>query len=161
MGNAVSQARWLIPRAVAEAAGNWNEALTLGDDGEYFTRVVLAAERVLFCSAARCRYRSGVPASLSGSKNWKSGFAVIDLCEKHILAREDSDRARRCFALSWQHLAHACYPYDRATAEGALDRARALHPAKILPRGGAGFTLISHMIGWRAARRLQVASGRS
>ena len=33
---------WLVPRAVAERAGPWNETLTLNDDGEYFCRVLLA-----------------------------------------------------------------------------------------------------------------------
>ena len=40
---------------------------------------------------------------------------------------------RRGFALSWQHLAHGCYPYDPALAERALARARALHPVAIRP----------------------------
>jgi hypothetical protein len=62
--------------------------------------------------------------------------------------------------LSWQHLAHLAYPYDPAIGERALARARALHPAVIRPEGGPAFKVLSRLIGWRAARRLQVASGR-
>ena len=62
-------ALWLIPREIADAAGPWDETLSLCDDAEYFTRVVLAAERVLFCAGARCYYRSGLPNSLSGRKS--------------------------------------------------------------------------------------------
>jgi glycosyltransferase involved in cell wall biosynthesis len=153
-------ALWLVPRAVAEAAGPWNEALSLNDDGEYFTRVVLASAAVLFCEGARCRYRSGVAGSLSSSKNWASGFAAIDLCETHVRAREDSERVRRGFALSWQHLAHGAYPYAPAIAEKAMNRARALHPAVIRPDGGPAFKTLSRLLGWRTARRLQVAAGR-
>jgi hypothetical protein len=58
-------------------------------------------------------------------------------------------------------LAHSCYPYDPALAERALACARALHPETIRPQGGAKFMILSRLIGWRAARRLQVASGRS
>jgi glycosyltransferase involved in cell wall biosynthesis len=154
-------ALWLIPRGVAQDAGPWNESLSLGDDGEYFTRAVLAADRVLFCEGARCRYRSGIAGSLSGSKNWESGFAVIELCERHVRARDDSQRARRAFALSWQHLAHACYPHDPIMAEKALARARALHPVTIGPDGGAAFKGLSRLLGWRSARRLQTIFGRS
>jgi glycosyltransferase involved in cell wall biosynthesis len=153
-------ALWLVPRPVAAAAGPWDESLSLNDDGEYFTRVVLAADQVLFCRGARCRYRSGVAGSLSGSKNWRSGFAAIDLCERHVRARDDGDRARRTFALSWQHLAHASYPYEPAIARRALARAKALHPVRIRPGGGVVFRTLSRLIGWRAARRLQIASGR-
>jgi glycosyltransferase involved in cell wall biosynthesis len=156
-------ALWLVPRTIAEAAGRWDETLSLGDDGEYFTRVLLAAENVLFCPGARCHYRSGLPDSLSGRKSpgaWASQFRVFDLCESHVRAREDSERVRRGFALSWQHLAHASYPYDSGLAKHALARARALHPVVIRPGGGPAFAFVSRVVGWRVARCLQVASGR-
>jgi glycosyltransferase involved in cell wall biosynthesis len=156
-------ALWLIPVSIVRAAGPWREDLTLNNDGEYFTRVLLAADRVLYCEGARCRYRSGISGSLSGRKtpaHWASQENVIELCQRRVLARDDGERARRGFSLSWQHLAHACYPYDRSLAERALARAHALHPETVRPRGGPTFTILSRLIGWRTARRLQVASGR-
>jgi glycosyltransferase involved in cell wall biosynthesis len=157
-------ALWLVPRAIADAAGTWDESLSLGDDGEYFTRVLLAADRVLFCSGARCHYRSCVPGSLSSRKSpraWASAFRVVDLCESHVRMQEDTERMRCAFAISWQHLAHAAYPYDNVLAEQALARARALHAITIRPDGGALFKLAARLIGWRNARRLQVVSGRA
>lgn len=162
-GEMLFPAIWLVPRAIVTAAGKWNETLTLGDDGEYFTRVLLCAREVLFCSGARCRYRSGVPGSLSGRKSpeaWASQFRVIELSEARVRAREDSERVRRGFALSWQHFAHACYPYVPDQAQRALDRAVELHAVTILPDGGFVFRMLTRVLGWRAARRLQVASGR-
>jgi glycosyltransferase involved in cell wall biosynthesis len=156
-------ALWLIPMPLVRAIGPWNERLTLGDDTEYYTRAVLAAERVLFCAGARCHYRSGVPGSLSGSKSVRalaSQFEVVNLCERQIRAVEDSDRVRRCISLHWQRLAHFAYPYHRPTAVQALKRARALHPVRIRPGGGFRFRALSRIIGWRAARVLQVVSGR-
>ena len=156
-------ALWLVPRTIADAAGRWDETLSLGDDGEYFTRILLAADSVLFCQGARCHYRSAVPDSLSSRKTpraWVSQFRVTELCEAYLRSREDSERVRRGFALSWQHLAHGSYPYDPDLAERALARARALHPVVIQPSGGPAFAVVSRVVGWRAARRLQVASGR-
>ncbi len=155
-------ALWLVPMPIARAAGAWREDLTLNNDAEYFTRVLLAAERVLFCEGARCRYRSGISGSLSGRKtpaHWASQEKVIELCQQYVLAKDSREPARRGFSLSWQHLAHACYPYDPLLAERALERAHALHQETILPRGGPTFMILSRLIGWRAARRLQVASG--
>jgi glycosyltransferase involved in cell wall biosynthesis len=154
---------WLIPMSILQKIGPWVQELTLNNDAEYFTRVLLAAERVLFCPGARCHYRSGVPGSLSGRKSssaWTSQFRVVELCEAYVREREDSERVRRGFALSWQHLAHALYPYDPELAERALASARALHPVVIRPGGGPAFAVVSRVVGWRAARRLQVASGR-
>ena len=155
-------ALWLLPRCIAEVAGPWNETLSLCDDTEYYTRVVLAAERVLFCSGARCYYRSGLPSSLSGRKSaqaWASQFRATELCEVRVRERKDSDLIRRGFALSWQHLAHASYPYDTGLAEQALFRAQRLHSIEILPGGGPLFKILATIFGWRAARRLQVARG--
>ncbi len=156
-------ALWLVPRTVAEKAGGWDETLSLGDDTEYFSRVLLAANKVLFCAGARCHYRSAVPGSLSGQKSrsaWASQFRVTELCEAYVRSREDSDRVRRGFSLSWQHMAHAAYPYDADLARKALIRAKTLHPAVIRPDGGPMFNMVSRVIGWRAARRVQVACGR-
>jgi glycosyltransferase involved in cell wall biosynthesis len=153
---------WLIPMLLLQKIGPWVEELTLNNDAEYFTRVLLAAESVLFCAGARCHYRSGVPGSLSGLKSpsaWASQFRVIELCESYVREREDSERIRRGFALSWQHLAHAMYPHYPKLAERALARARAIHPIVIRPDAGPKFAFVSRIIGWRAARRLQVAFG--
>jgi glycosyltransferase involved in cell wall biosynthesis len=156
-------ALWLVPMAIVRACGPWAEDLTLNNDAEYFTRVLLTSERVLFCPGARCRYRSGLSGSLSGRKSteaWRSQFRVIELCESHVRAREDSERVRRGFALSWQHLAHASYPYCPSLAKSALLRASASHADAIRPDGGPVFQIVSRLLGWRAARRLQVLSGR-
>ena len=156
-------ALWLVPMATVRAIGPWNEDLSLANDAEYFTRAVLASERVLFCAGARCHYRSGIQGSLSGSRtsrHFASQFKVLDLCESYIRAVEDSERVRLCFAVNWQQMAHFAYPYDKVAAARALERAKALHPIRTRPGGGLRFRAMSRIIGWRAARVLQVRSGR-
>lgn len=155
---------WLIPRAIVHAVGPWDETLSLGDDGEYFTRIILSADTIIFCTGARCYYRSGITGSLSRQKSraaWASGYKALELCEHHVTARENSERMRRAFSLSWQHMAHGCYPYAPDLAESALRRAARLHEIRIRPDGGSMFRIASRLLGWRLARRLQVASGRS
>ena len=156
-------ALWLIPMPIVRAVGPWLEDLTLNNDAEYFTRILLASDGVLFCPGARCHYRSGLQDSLSGRKSlqaWQSQYRVLELCEAYVRAREDSERIRRGFALSWQHLAHSCYPYESKLSARALERARALHPVTIRPDGGPSFKIASRIVGWRVARKLQVMTGR-
>jgi glycosyltransferase involved in cell wall biosynthesis len=156
-------ALWLVPRSLVNRIGPWHPELTLNNDAEYFTRMLLSANEVLFCEGARAYYRSGIQASLSGTRSrvgWVSQYKVLDLCEMRVLAVENSERMRMGFALSWQHFAHACYPYERAFAEEALRRARRLYPITIEPDGGPTFRAASRLLGWRLARRLQVLSGR-
>ena len=52
---------WLVRRELTEAAGPWNESLSLDDDGEYFTRVIGNCERITFISESRSFYRSVTP----------------------------------------------------------------------------------------------------
>lgn len=162
-GGMMYPAMWLLPMSVVKSIGPWREHLTLTNDTEYFTRAVLASNRVLFCEDAHTYYRSGIHGSLSGLKTikgWESQFKVIELCQGYLLAREDSDRTRRVCAMLWQRLAHGCYPYSRILANEALARAHALHSARIIPDGGQTFVLVSRVFGWKAARVLQKWSGR-
>ena len=73
-----------------QAAGPWDERLSLDDDGEYFARVVAASQRIKFVPAAHSYYRRGHVGSLS---------------------RSLSDRACESLLLSLQlrigHLAHS------------------------------------------------------
>jgi glycosyltransferase involved in cell wall biosynthesis len=156
-------ALWLIPRNLIDRIGPWRPDLTQNNDAEYFTRVLLTSKRVLFCEGARTYYRSGITGSLGGRKSreaWISQFKVNEMCECRVLACENSERMRRAFALAWLHFAHGAYPYDSVLAERALARAATLHSIEITPGGGVMFRWLSRVIGWRAARRLQVASGR-
>ena len=156
-------ALWLVPRPVADAAGPWTPELRVGDDFEYFVRVLLKSECVLFCKGARAYYRSGLQGSLSARNSmsaWASAFRAFELSAARVLVRENSDRMHRAFAVCLQHLAFGAYPYDPGLAQSALRRAAALHPIKSLPQGGPIFRLVSRAVGWRLARRLQVACGR-
>jgi glycosyltransferase involved in cell wall biosynthesis len=156
-------ALWLIPRKLVNVAGPWCTEFTMDNEAEYFTRVLLKADRVLFCEGARTYYRSGIRGSVSGQKSpqaWESQFKVLDMCEGRVLERENSDRMRRGFSLAWQTVAHASYPYAPKVAERALARAESLHPIRIRPDGGRAFKVASRLVGWRLARRMQVMSGR-
>ena len=154
-------ALWLIPRGIVDRAGPWNAAISTapGEDAEYFTRIVLAARRVLFCAGARTYYRSGIGGA-SSRKHFRSQAMVIELCQRYVLAVENSPRMRMGYAKAWQHLAHYSYPYDRPLALEALRKARTLHPVEIRPGGGGLFQIVSALVGWKLARRLQVWSGR-
>lgn len=163
-GGMMFPAMWLVPRGLVEKAGPWQETLTLNNDADYFFRVVLAAEKVVFCPGARAYYRSGLPGSLSGRKSlaaWQSQVAVIENCESYLLQREDTERTRRVMSLYWQRFSHACYPHEQRMAEYGMSRARRLHSVKLPPEGGPLYMLACKVFGWRFARKLQAYTGRN
>lgn len=50
---------YLIPSMVIDKAGKWNEKLTVNDDGEYFSRVILNCSKIKFCNNTFAVYRTG------------------------------------------------------------------------------------------------------
>lgn len=158
-GGMMHPGAWLVPRAIADAAGPWNEQLSLDDDGEYFTRVVLKSSGVKFVHEARSLYRSHAGPRISASRGERaamSSFTSTQLKERHLRAVEDSPRTRRASAcnymrFSWENLAAAPTLADRA-----MQRWRDLDPSVPPPSVGQPHEALARVFGWRAARRLQL-----
>lgn len=154
---------WLVSRAIVDAAGPWNESLTLINDLEYFTRVVLSATEVAFCGESRSYYRSNVQGSVSrrrGPDAWRSAFAATHMSAALLLAREDSARTRRACAANYQRLVESAYPDVPDLTGPAERRIEELGGAPLRAEGGRAFRVLCHLLGWKAARRAQLAARR-
>lgn len=151
---------WLVPRALADAAGPWNETLSLDDDGEYFSRVLLRAAHIRFVPGARSFYRAHGGPRVSAGRGRKaalSSFTSTDLKARALLAAEDSPRVRLALAHLWQRFIWeqcAAAPDLAADAEARLKSLPALQP----PDGPTAYRLAACLLGWRRARRLQLAA---
>lgn len=150
---------WLYPRSVVDAIGPWHEELTLNNDMEYFTRAVLASERIVFCPDARWYYRSG-NESLSGRKDdraLRSQFEVIRLSTERLLAAEDSERTRHAAACYWQMFLFMAYPQVPALVREAERRVAALGGGSRKVSVSRPFRPVRDLVGWKPALRLQRA----
>jgi glycosyltransferase involved in cell wall biosynthesis len=149
---------YLIPRALMERAGAWNETLSLINDFDFFPRVLLLASKLLFCPEAELYYRSGRPDALSGSKSptaWDSAFRSLCLGTARLLAAEDSQRTRRACAQEFQSFIYAAYPDVPELMKRAKEEVRKLGGSDLRCPCGPKFRLVSRIIGWRLAKRLQ------
>jgi glycosyltransferase involved in cell wall biosynthesis len=156
--NMMHPAAWLTPRRLADAAGPWNEQLSLNDDGEYFARVILAARRVQHCATARSFYRSGLRRSLSRSRSeraWTSQLRSTELTVEQLLARENSARTRRAAADALQRDIFDAYPSCQALRERLQARVAALGGSELRYEAGPRFQLLARLLGWRLAKRLR------
>lgn len=150
-------ASWLISRSLIEQAGPWNESLSLNDDGEYFTRVVLASDGVRYCPDAVSFYRSALPGSLSRSRSeqaWISAWRSIELSADLLLATENSARTRHACATAFQRYVFEAYPAAAACRALAASRVVNLGGSELVPEGGPWFTFVRRIAGWRLAKRL-------
>lgn len=154
---------WLIPREVALRAGAWDERLSLINDFDYVTRVLLAARHVRFCAGARLYYRSGNPHSLASRRSpaaWASALLSIELGTAALLAREDSPRARRACADVFQEWAYGAYLEDDRAWRRAETRVAALGGSRIRMDGGLAFRSLQRVFGWKIAKRIKALAYR-
>ena len=150
-------AAWLISRELAVRAGHWDEALTLDDDGEYFSRVVLASHGVRWCRDAVSYYRSGVSGSLSGTKSdhaWASALRSLESSTSRLLAAEDSPRTRQACATVLQRYIFECYPRATDSRTRAAKLVQEYGGSALQPVGGPKFQRLRRLLGWRMAKRL-------
>jgi glycosyltransferase involved in cell wall biosynthesis len=149
-------AAWLAPRTLLERVGPWNETLSLNDDGEYFARVALAADRIVFCNNARSYYRSNLSNSLSRRKDARaltSLFCSVELTLQRLLAVDRSPRTQAAAAYAWKWTAFELYPIAPALSRAAEENCRKLG-GSLRPFPGSGqFQWASRLLGWRLARR--------
>lgn len=83
---------WLVHRELIEAAGPWNEALHKNQDGEFFCRVTLLANKMHFVENAIVYYRHSGPGSVGGQMSFKSCASTLysyELYRKHIRDIDD------------------------------------------------------------------------
>lgn len=150
---------WLLPRSIVDKNGPWNEALSLCNDTEYFTRVALNSSKIAYCADACGYYRSGNP-TLSGRRDRKSlesFFEVCRLCTGHLLAFEDSPRTRRACGNLWQFFAYWTYPEAPDLVRAAEQRATEMGGTDLRMNISPALELLSTVIGWKGVKRIQRA----
>lgn len=156
---------WLVPRAVADRAGPWDETLSLNDDGEYFARVALASAGLAFCAGddARSFYRSGLPGSLSRRRDARarrSQYRSLELLTRALLAAEDSARTRRACAGYWRRFVHDFYPAPADLVRTAAAEVARLGERVGTPPMGPKTRALTRVLGWRQVWRLRHWLGR-
>lgn len=157
-GGMMHGAAWLVPRDVAQRAGPWDESLSLINDLDFFTRILLASRGVVFCKGSRTYYRSGDGATMSSKRTpaaCASGFKALRLSRESLLRAEDSPRTRLACATALQRFIYWVYPDGQEFIADAEREVRRLGGAPLKPEGGTWFTLATSLVGWKTARHLQ------
>lgn len=149
---------FLIPAQLSEAAGGWDERLSLIDDFEFFTRVILTSESVIFSDDSILYYRSGNPFTLSGSKSKKaveSACLSVALATEHLLAVEDNIETRALCADCFQSVIYDFYFSYPDLIKPLEEKVEALGGSTLKMGGGKLFVLLSNLIGWKLAGRIK------
>ncbi len=156
-------ALWLIPRQVLKKSGGWSEDLSLINDFEFFTRVLVNADQVLFTPDCPLMYRSGIVGSLSGQKSdnaLRSQYQSLLLGTQHLIEKRNDNRTRSVCANLLQDFVYDIYPRLPLLQRAMKTRIEELGGSCILPGGPPNFHRLRRLIGWKMARRIQRTLGR-
>ena len=156
-------ALFLIPRELLTRTGGWDERLSLVNDFEFFSRVVLASSGVIFTPGARLFYRSGLRGSVSGQKStaaWRSAFLSFTTGTDHLIKAQASPRTRAAAATILQALIYDMYPSMPTLVAQLEGRVAEMGGCSLQPLGGRGFQTARRLLGWKAARWLQIWAGK-
>ena len=157
----VQTGAWLVPRAVADAAGPWDAAITQDQDGEYFARVLLAASGVRWAREGRVYYRKFDDAgSVSGGRSGRhlaGRIRAVDSKARHVMPRTTAaTRAQAAAALARQYrdVAFHAYPAYQAVFEEAEWKARRLGGYEMTFLHRTRMKHVERLAGWKVAKRL-------
>ncbi len=110
----MQNATWLVSRELAEAAGPWDTRLRYDQDGEYFSRVLLASEGTRFVPEAKVFYRVSGSNRISyiGNSNAKKNSLLLSMMLhiQYLRSLEDSERVRKACLTYLQNWYGVFYP---------------------------------------------------
>lgn len=157
----MQNATWLVSRELAQAAGPWDTSLDYDQDGEYFSRVLLASEGTRFVPEAKVFYRVSGSNRISyiGNSNKKKDSLIVSMKWhiRYLRSLEESDRVRKACLTYMQTWYEHFYP-DRPDLMAELQNlANELHGQLEIPRLRRKYAWMRPVIGLKAAKSAQVA----
>lgn len=151
---------WLVSRELSTAAGPWDPQLSYDDDGEYFTRVILASEGTRFVPESKVLYRVSGAGSLScigrSQRKQDSLFRSLRLHIEHLRRAEDSERVRVACVQYLQSYFVNFYPERQELVRELQAMAVALGGELQAPQLLWKYAWLRRPFGWSFAKRVQM-----
>jgi len=159
-GSMIPVHSWLTPTSVVKKAGFWNEELSLNDDGEFFSRVVINSLAIINAPDTFCYYRKApLGASLSSRKDYnafKSQIKSISLIQKQLKNYLQDDRINLVISRMMMELLVQVYPQYKKLAHDIAQSINEAGGTKHRPIiGGKLIELIKTIFGWKCAKTIQ------
>lgn len=155
---------WLIPKSILDKAGGWDERLTITNDLEFSTRLILQSDGIGFAKGALHYYRKGLPNAMTAVKNSyipkptaTSVFIGLNKAFENVIKTENSSRIRLVFANLFQKWVYQFYPAHKVLADKMEVIIKELGGSTMLPPGGTMFKTLNRILPWKRVAQLQYA----
>jgi len=148
---------WLIPRAIIDKTGGWDERLSLNNDFEFSIRLLLNANEVLFATGAKLYYRTG-DQTLSVTKSkaaYEAAYLSTQLGCSYLLSEENTSLMCRLCANRYQEWIYQIYPSYPDLCRKMEKEISDLGGSDTKVGGGIILKLLTVFFGWKMAKKIQ------
>ena len=149
---------WLMPKALIEKAGLWDENLSLHDDGEFMCRVLLASKGNVFVENTVVYYRQ-VASSLSRqNQSYRAAKSALEVCEsykKQVLVVTDGPRVRQALSYNYKRFIYEFHPKHKDLLQQAKQSIQTLDVKNLPLIGGENFKKLTKIVGFYNALSLR------
>jgi glycosyltransferase involved in cell wall biosynthesis len=151
---------WMVPRRIADAAGEWNEALCIHEDPEYFTRLLVHSNGIRFSKNTCCYYRKR-PNSLGQLRSreaYESMLTSIELNMRRLLRlRNDAITQSACASriAEFKYFLYPEMPDLLSKADALLEQLTCRKGSLLTYPGGRVFKSVAPLIGLDSALQLR------
>jgi glycosyltransferase involved in cell wall biosynthesis len=146
---------YLIPRNIIEKAGRYyDESIHLNIDFEYFTRMVIHADHVVYCPEAICYYRKGVASAKTYKPKLSKRLSALESrCKAigYMLEKDQSETTKHACKMALTILTYS-YPEILPYSQKALKKFGLGGFGKF---GGSKFKTLSAVLGYANAVRIK------
>ena len=155
----VQTSAWLIERKLVEENGKWNTEILLDQDGEFFSRMVLASRGICFTGGLNYyrKYVNGrnVAGKYKSYRHLSSAIDAAELKSARLLKARNDSRTRKAAANLFMLLAIDAYPVYSDLYEKCMGKIAQLKARPIIPvLGGQAIEFIKFLFGWKIAKRV-------
>lgn len=148
---------WLTPRRIIEKAGSWNEDLAKDQDGEFFARVVLQSEGIVYVPGIKSFYRKHTTgkniAARKDRKHIESQLIALLSKEHQLSQKSNSAGFHKAMALQYKCIAVDSWPLFKDIYKTAMYKVQEHGNSDYLPLlGGKLVEFVKKTFGWKIAK---------
>jgi glycosyltransferase involved in cell wall biosynthesis len=149
---------WLIPREILNRSGLWDTELSLINDLEFFTRVLLCSEAVRFSPTSILYYRSGVANSLSSQLSDEavmSAYSSIEKATSLLSNVSNCPETLKACANVWMQFLYDHYPKHITLTKSAEKRVKELGGSDLQYKANGITKALLTVLPWKFVKRLK------
>jgi glycosyltransferase involved in cell wall biosynthesis len=148
---------WLVSKDLIDQVSGFDESLEMNQDGDFFAKVLLRADQIIYCDSVSVYYRNRYANSVSKNTTDKAAWSVLQSYKAYedILNFIDLPKIREALCSNYYRFVYQYYNKYQELAEEAMNRAESLGFEPFERDNLSWFSVLSKSIGYRNTFKLR------